>query len=91
NDYRGTLDLGRAASVGNVGLGDAEGLGAGGAVRLGLAGAEKPGYSVEIQDLEIFQRWAPDGGPFLIVGAGLATECAIAISWAHQEIRTCVP
>lgn len=91
NDYRGTLDLGRPTSVANAGLADAEGLGAGGSVRLGLAGADQPDRPVEIDDLEIFQRWAPDGGPFIILGADVATRCAISISWAHQEIRTCTP
>ena len=44
----------------------------------------------EVTDSEIFQGWDPEGNGFVIVGASVAYDCAIAISWAHAELRTCL-
>jgi hypothetical protein len=40
-------------------------------------------------DLEM-HRFVPDGTGFVLVGAPLAYDCAIALSWVQREIRTCV-
>ena len=45
---------------------------------------------VEVTDSPIFQGWDPQGDGFVIVGASVAYDCAIAISWAHAELRTCI-
>lgn len=89
--YRASLDLGRKASIANQGLADAESLGNGAGVQLRFAGVDRADHPLEVQDLEIFQRWAPDGRPFLLMGIPLVADCALSISWAHQEIRTCSP
>ena len=77
--------------MGNQGLADAEGLESGGGVGLRFAGVDFPDHPVEIRELDIFQRWSPDGSPFLLIGIPLVENCAVSISWAHQEIRTCTP
>ena len=49
------------------------------------------GIPVRVMDLEVLRRFSPNGDPFVLVGAPLAYRCALAISWAHREIRTCKP
>ncbi|NNF28440.1 MAG: hypothetical protein HKN73_14545 [Gemmatimonadetes bacterium] len=89
--YRASLDLGRKVSVANQGLAQAEGLGSGGGVQLRVAGVDRAAHPVEVRELDIFQRWSPDGEPFLLMGIPLVEDCALSISWAHQELRTCSP
>ena len=48
------------------------------------------GLALSVQDIDVFSRFDPNGAGFAMVGAGFAENCAIAISWIHQEIRTCV-
>lgn len=43
-----------------------------------------------VRDLPLFQGWDPDGSGFVVIGAAITYDCALAISWVHQEIRTCV-
>ncbi len=45
---------------------------------------------VRTLDLPLFEGWDPDGDGFVVVGAPLAYDCAISLSWVHREIRTCV-
>ncbi len=45
---------------------------------------------VRTHDLPLFRGWDPNGDGFVVVGAPLAYDCAISISWVHREIRTCV-
>ena len=45
---------------------------------------------VAVRDLPLFQGWDPDGKGFVVIGAAITYDCALAISWVHQEIRTCV-
>jgi hypothetical protein len=42
-----------------------------------------------VVDDRVFGRWDPDGQGFVFIGATLAHDCAIAISWYHAELRTC--
>jgi hypothetical protein len=56
---------------------------------LSLGGARLPGLPVRMLDLEM-HRFVPDGTGFVLVGAPLAYDCAIALSWVQREIRTCV-
>ncbi len=56
--------------------------------RMGYAGW--PDLPVVVTDSPIFQGWDPNGKGFVIIGAPVAYECAIAISWAHAELRTCI-
>lgn len=59
-----------------------------GSFRMGYAGwSDVP---VRVTDSPLFRGWDPDGEGFVIVGAPVARECAIAISWARSEFRTCL-
>lgn len=59
-------------------------------------GSFRMGYSgwsdlrVRVTESSIFQGWDPQGDGFVIVGASVAYDCALAISWAHSELRTCI-
>ena len=57
---------------------------------LGLGSTSLPDLPVQVRDLEIFERWDPNGDGFVMVGAPVAYDCAISISWVHREMRTCV-
>lgn len=46
---------------------------------------------VEMQDLPVFRMFSPDGSGFVIVGSPIAVDCVVAISYVHQELRTCAP
>jgi hypothetical protein len=67
-----------------------------GGVSEGVAGTFRMGYSgwsslpAEVTESPLFQGWDPDGKGFVIIGAPVAYDCAIAISWLHAEFRTCV-
>ncbi len=37
-----------------------------------------------------FGMWTPNGEGFVYVGAPIALDCAISVSYVHQELRTCV-
>ena len=46
---------------------------------------------VRVTDSSTFRGWDPEERGFVIIGAPVAYECAIAISWVHAEMRTCLP
>ena len=52
--------------------------------------ANWPDLPVDIVDSPIFQGWDADGNGFVVIGAAISYDCAIAISWIHAELRTCV-
>ncbi len=55
--------------------------------RMGYSGwSELP---ISLSDSPIFGGWDPNGDGFVVIGAEVARDCAIAISWAHAELRTC--
>jgi hypothetical protein len=56
--------------------------------RMGYAGYTD--VPVAVRDLPLFQGWDREGKGFVVIGAAITYDCALAISWAHQEIRTCV-
>jgi hypothetical protein len=61
----------------------------------GAVGTFRVGYGswsdapAVVVDNRVFGGWDPDGAGFVFVGASLAHDCAIAISWYHAELRTC--
>lgn len=89
-EYGAMLDLGTPTLVANEGLKSDLGIDSEDVVSLGLGSTTHPNLPVRVLDLELFQRWVPGGDGFLIVGAPVAYDCAISISWVHQEMRTCV-
>lgn len=58
------------------------------ALRLGaVTFADVP---AQASDHPILGRFSPNGDPFLLVGAAIARDCAVSLSWVHRELRTCV-
>lgn len=57
---------------------------------LGIGGTTHANVPVRVLDLDVFHRFVPNGDGFVLVGAAIARECAISISWIHRELRTCV-
>jgi hypothetical protein len=56
--------------------------------RLGYSGwTDLP---AEVSDAPLFQGWDPENRGFVVIGAAIAYDCAIAISWKHAELRTCL-
>ena len=45
---------------------------------------------ISVREHPVFQAFDPQGNGFAIVGAPVALDCAISISYVHQEVRTCV-
>jgi len=88
--YRAMLDLGTTSLVVNEPLGAAEDLGEEGVATFRLGDEAATELPVRVRDLEIFKRWDPNNEGFIIVGAPVALDCAISLSWVHREIRTCV-
>lgn len=43
-----------------------------------------------VTDSPTLRGWDRAGNGFVIVGAPVAFDCALAISWAHAELRTCL-
>ncbi len=90
NEYPATLDLGTPTLVVNsrvktdLALEDDDTA----TLQLGAKSYEKA--PVHTEDLEIFHRWSPNGDGFVMVGAPIAYDCAVSLSWAHRELRTCV-
>ena len=57
---------------------------------LGIGYASLVDLPIRVLDLPIFGGWDPNDRGFVILGAPIAYDCAISLSWAHKEIRTCV-
>lgn len=87
--YPATLDLRSTGLIVNDAVQTDLGLPATGAASLGLGTTTLADRPLEVLDLDIFDRWSPNGDGFVIIGSTLATDCALSISWIHQEIRTC--
>ena len=88
--YGAMLDLGTTRLVVNEGVRTAAGIEAEDVVTLGLGSATFADMNVSVLDLDVLSRFDPNGNGFAIVGAPVAYDCAISISWVHQELRTCV-
>jgi hypothetical protein len=65
-------------------------------IRAGRIDSFRMGYTgwrdlqVAVVDSPVIRRWDGEGTGFAIIGAAVAYDCAIAISWAHSELRTCL-
>ena len=89
-EYMAALDLGVPSLMVNEALRTAAGLEREDSVTLGLGDATFPNQATSLSDHPMFERWDPNGSGFLYVGASIATDCAIALSWVRGELRTCV-
>jgi predicted PhzF superfamily epimerase YddE/YHI9 len=88
--YGAMLDIGTQTTVVNEGVARALTLDAEDTATLRIGDTDFPGVPVQVEDLEVLRRFDPDGKGFMIVGAAIARDCAISISWIHRELRTCV-
>lgn len=88
--YPAMLDTGTGSLLMNRGAGTALGVADEGEVSLTLGSASMARLPARVADLPILDRFDPDGAGFVIVGAPIAWDCAVAISWMHRELRTCV-
>jgi len=88
--FQAMLDIGTTAMVVSEPAGVALGVDGEGSGALALGGTTFADVELRVRDLPLFQNFDPNGEGFVIVGAPIAYECAIAISWMHREMRTCV-
>lgn len=50
-----------------------------------------PARRARVLPLQVFERWGDGGGKGMaLIGAEIARDCLLAVSYVHQEIRTCV-
>lgn len=83
------LDLSAGATVFSPPTTARLGLEPEGEVTIGL-GATELRTAYEQRDLPVFRNFDPDGNGFIILGAPIATDCPLALSWARREMRICV-
>jgi hypothetical protein len=57
---------------------------------LEVGGSSFSDLPVRVLDDAAFGQWTPNGEGFVYVGAPIALDCAISVSYVHQELRTCV-
>lgn len=89
-ELQAMLDLGTPQLVVNEGA-RPDGLrGAEGTASLALGGVTLEGLPLRVRDLPVFERWDPNNRGFVLVGAAIAYDCAVSLSWAHGEMRTCL-
>lgn len=88
--FRGMLDLSAAPLQVNEGVRAKAGLSSNriDSFRMGYTGWKS--LPVEVTKSPTFRGWDPEGKGFVIVGASVTHDCALAVSWTHQEIRTCL-
>ena len=84
------LELGTPMIMGNSAVGETGAIDDELAMPLRVGGATWAGLPARVEDLSIFDRWSPNGDPFLMVGGVIALDCAISLSYVRQELRTCV-
>jgi hypothetical protein len=89
-ELQAMLDLGTPQLVVNEGA-RPDGLrGAEGTASLALGGVTLEGLPLSVRDLPVFERWDPTNRGFVLVGAAIAYDCAVSLSWARGEMRTCL-
>lgn len=88
--YPAMLDVGTAALVVNEPVKAHAQLADEDVATLTLGSTVLPDLPVKVRDLDMFRMWDPNGKGFVLVGAPVAYDCAISVSWVRQEVRTCV-
>jgi len=89
-ELQAMLDLGTPQLVVNEGARPDGLTGAEGTASLALGGVTLEGLPLRVRDLPVFERWDPNNRGFVLVGAAIAYDCAVSLSWAHGEMRTCL-
>jgi len=90
NPYQATIDLGTQTTLISSPAGTALGITGAGTATLGIGAVNRSGFPVKVQDLDVFGRFDPSGKGFVMLGAPLALDCVVSLSWIHREMRTCV-
>jgi hypothetical protein len=89
HEYPATMDLGTPMVVANSAVQADTGIADEDSATITLGNASLTDVPVEVIDLESLERWYAPGAGFVLVGAPIAYDCALSISWAHAELRTC--
>lgn len=87
--FGATVDLARPRNVMNPAAAGTTGVQDGGTGTVDFEGRTRT-LLFDVADTSILDRWDPDGVGFLSFGAAIAADCAVSISWFHQELRMCV-
>lgn len=90
NGYPALLDLGTPTLVVNERVMKEAQIQGGQVKAFGVGGTILPGLPVRHEELDAFRMMSPNGEGVVLVGAPLAHDCAVSLSWVHRELRTCV-
>jgi len=89
HEYPATMDLGTPMIVATKGVQTDLGIADKDVASLTLGGNTLADMPVNVLEMAMLRRWAPNNEGFVLVGAPIAYDCALSISWAHAEVRTC--
>jgi hypothetical protein len=89
NPYPAMLELGAPALLVNEAVIAETGV-TDGSAALTVGSVTFPSLPIELSDNPVLERFSPNGDGFVIVGTPLVHGCAVAVSWVHRELRTCV-
>lgn len=84
--YAAMLHLGTSGLV----VSDDVVLDGGGTASLDIGAGGALEAPAQVDDIPMLDRWDPNGAGFALVGAAIARDCALSVSWVHREIRRCV-
>lgn len=87
--YPAMLELGSPSLLANTAVLEETGIG-NGTADLTLGAVVLNGLPIERSDHPVIGRFSPNGDGFVLVGTPPALDCAMAVSWVHRELRTCV-
>lgn len=90
HEYPATMDLSSPVVVASPGVQADTGIAERDEVTLTLGASELTAVPVEVHDTEALRRWYAEGAGFVLLGAPITYDCALSISWAHGELRTCM-
>ncbi len=88
--YPAMLDIGTSTVVVNERVKTEASLADDGIGTLKVGATTHEDLPVRVLDLPLFHRFSPNGDGFVLVGAPLALDCVVSISYVRQELRTCV-
>ncbi len=89
HEYQAILDLGTPSVVANRRVQADTGLDDDDRATFRYGGTTLSDVPVFIRELDL-GGFTAGGGGFVIVGAPITYDCAVSLSWAHQEMRMCV-
>ena len=90
HEYPALLDLGTPTLVVNERVMTEAGIEGRTANRFRVGDTTLTDVPVQHEELDAFRMMSPNGDGVVLVGAPLAHDCAVSLSWVHQELRTCV-